>query len=83
MLQKADIGEAAVYRRSVDRSRTFNGSGILFGMPDSILRFVRNRECTKRGGRFVGCRIFRRSGQGQIAADPLNCLLYTSDAADE
>ena len=24
MLQKADIGEAAVYRRSVDRSRTFN-----------------------------------------------------------
>ena len=30
MLQKADIGEAAVYRRSVDRSRTFNGSGILF-----------------------------------------------------
>lgn len=47
MLQKADIGEAAVYRRSVDRSRTFNGSGILFEMPDSILRFVRNRECTK------------------------------------
>ena len=39
MLQKADIGEAAVYRRSVDRSRTFSGSGILFGMPDSILRF--------------------------------------------
>lgn len=36
MLQKADIGEAAVYRRSVDRSRTFNGSGILFEMPDSI-----------------------------------------------
>ena len=67
MLQKADIGEAAVYRRSVDRSRTFNGSGILFEMPDS----VRNRECTKRDGRFVGCRIFRRSGQGQIAADPL------------
>lgn len=33
MLQKADIGEAAVYRRSVDRSRTFSGSGILFGMP--------------------------------------------------
>ena len=54
MLQKADIGEAAVYRRSVDRSRTFSGSGILFGMPDSILRFVRNRECTKRDGRFVG-----------------------------
>ena len=27
MLQKADIGEAAVYRRSVDRSRTFSGSG--------------------------------------------------------
>ena len=52
-------------------TRTFNGSGILFGMPDSILRFVRNRECTKRDGRFVGCRIFRRSGQGQIAADPL------------
>lgn len=71
MLQKADIGEAAVYRRSVDRSRTFNGSGILFEMPDSILRFVRNREYTKRDGRFVGCRIFRRSGQGQIAADPL------------
>lgn len=71
MLQKADIGEAAVYRRSVDRSRTFNGSGILFEMPDSILRFVRNGECTKRDGRFVGCRIFRRSGQGQIAADPL------------
>lgn len=47
MLQKADIGEVAVYRRSVDRSRTFSGSGILFGMPDSILRFVRNRECTK------------------------------------
>ena len=71
MLQKADIGEAAVYRRSVDRSQTSNGSGILFGMPDSILRFVRNREYTKRDGRFVGCRIFRRSGQGQIAADPL------------
>ena len=53
MLQKADIGEAAVYRRSVDRSRTFSGSGILFGMPDSILRFVRNREGTKRDGRFV------------------------------
>lgn len=34
-------------------------------------RFVRNRECTKRDGRFVSCRIFRRSGQGQIAADPL------------
>lgn len=71
MLQKADIGEAAVYRRSVDRSWTFNGSGILFGMLDSILRFVRNRECTKRDERFVGCRIFRRSGQEQIAADPL------------
>ena len=66
MLQKADIGEATVYRRSVDRSRTFSGSGILFEMPDSILRFVRNIECTKRDGRFV-----RRSGQGQIAADPL------------
>lgn len=71
MLQKADIGEAAVYRRSVDRSRTFSGSGILFEMPDSILRFVRNIECTKRDERFVDCRIFRRSGQGQIAADPL------------
>ena len=47
MLQKADIGEAAVYRRSVDRSRTFSGSGILFEMPDSILRFVETESVQK------------------------------------
>ena len=59
------------YWRSCGLQAVCSGSGILFEMPDSILRFVRNRECTKRDGRFVSCRIFRRSGQGQIAADPL------------
>ena len=71
MLQKADIGEAAVYRRSVDRSRTFNGSGNTVRNAGQYSAVRSKQRVYKRDGRFVGCRIFRRSGQGQIAADPL------------
>ena len=71
MLQKADIEKLRFTGGLWIADGPFNGSGILFEMPDSILRFVRNRECTKEMDVLSGCRIFRRSGQGQIAADPL------------